>query len=233
MEQVRTLWHLQQIDLVLDEKQAQYRQAQRQLGESEELLAVRQEAKVKAEKLKDLQSKLHLGELELEGLEDKIADVTDQLYGGRVTNPKELAALQQDIEYLQRRQSELEDEVLGLMTEIDELEPDLEATRQELAQIRKAWDSEQAKLEALLEKLEVDIQSHRKERQGIAETIPSRDMQLYKNIRHQKGGQAVTRLKGRLCGICRVAVPSGKVQQVRGQDQIVTCDSCGRILYVE
>src|SRR6185503_11855264 len=52
-------------------------------------------------------------------VEAKAAEVHRTLYGGTVTSPKELQALQADHDSIKRRQGELEDTVLELMEEAE------------------------------------------------------------------------------------------------------------------
>src|SRR5438093_2909516 len=59
---------------------------------------------------------------ELTTLETKIKDLDRRLYSGTVTAPRELQAMQADVQSLKRHQSELEDQVLAAMGDADPLD---------------------------------------------------------------------------------------------------------------
>jgi predicted nucleic acid-binding Zn-ribbon protein len=72
---------------------------------------------------------------EVATVEEKAAGVDRQLYGGGVTSPKEAQALQADLESLQRRQSQLEDQVLEHMEQIEPLDAALAESEAALADL--------------------------------------------------------------------------------------------------
>src|SRR5438270_501280 len=59
---------------------------------------------------------------ELATLETKIADLDRRLYSGTVTAPRELQAMQADVQSLKRHKSDLEDQVLAAMGDADPLD---------------------------------------------------------------------------------------------------------------
>jgi predicted nucleic acid-binding Zn-ribbon protein len=67
------------------------------------------------------QARLRDLELELQTTAAKAAKVEKDLYSGRISNPKELRAMQEDVEGLGRQRQRLEDEILTLMEEIERL----------------------------------------------------------------------------------------------------------------
>src|SRR5437588_2804085 len=72
---------------------------------------------------------------ELATLETKIADLDRRLYSGTVTAPRELQAMQADVQSLKRHKSDLEDQVLAAMQDADPLDAELrgvDARRAEL-----------------------------------------------------------------------------------------------------
>ena len=102
---------------------------------------------------------------EIATVEDKVTHVDQQLYGGGVTSPKEAQALQADLESLKRRQSQLEDQVLELMEQIEPLDVELADSEAELA----AVTTETAEAEAALAAGEAEVDAelaHRRRRPG-------------------------------------------------------------------
>ncbi len=93
-------------------------------------------------------------------LEDEIASLTDKatntdklLYGGTVSNPRELQAMQDEIAALKRRIGQLEDRELELM---EAAEP-LDARLVEIIQKREAFDAQASSLRAAIAEAEVAL----------------------------------------------------------------------------
>jgi uncharacterized protein len=172
-------------------------------------------------------------------LEDQIAQVTERagqheasLYGGTLTNPRELKALQDDIEALRRRQRVLEDEDLEIMEALEPVTASLEALEQQ----RQTLEAQSAELEAALSTSAADIDTELAglvaERATAAVTIPDELMAEYQALRNELGGIGVARLEGSTCGGCRLSLSAMEVDRIRrvGPDVRVQCEECGRLL---
>ncbi len=48
-----------------------------------------------------------------------------------------------------------------------------------------------------------------------------------------RGRKGIVALRGRVCSGCRIQVPLSKVLDLRHGEQLQTCESCGRFLYLE
>ncbi len=70
------------------------------------------------------------------------------------------------------------------------------------------------------------------ERARVATLVSPQDQATYESLRRQKGGTAVAVVSQRTCQACRVGLTPSQEQRARLGAEIVTCNSCGRILYV-
>lgn len=172
-------------------------------------------------------------------LEDEVAQVdqraTDheaQLYGGGVTSPRELQALQDDIEGLRRRQRTLEDKVLEVM---EELEP-LTVALGELDAADAGLASEAEELKATLGAAEADINAEldavTAEREPLVGAIDAGVLADYDRLRAQLGGIAIARLEAGACGGCHLSLSAVELDRIRRlpPDERVSCEECGRLL---
>ncbi|MEQ1787757.1 MAG: hypothetical protein ABL966_11935 [Acidimicrobiales bacterium] len=143
-------------------------------------------------------------------LEDEIASLTDKathhdktLYSGTIGNPRELQALQDEIGALKRRISQLEDQELELMEQIEPLDVELAAATAR----RSALDDRGAALRVQIAEEEVAIDTElvqvRAEREAIAGEVDPDLLAEYATLRPQSGGIAIARLVGGSCGGCR------------------------------
>lgn len=171
-------------------------------------------------------------EQELGSVEAKIADLEARMYSGAVTVPRELQAMQADVEALRRRRSALEDQVLEAMATTDGVDGEvahLEAQRSELdsrsVQLRVAIAEEEAAIDRELETESVA-------RQSRAAALPEELAKLYDQLRTRLDGVGAARLVNGRCGGCHLTLPATELDRLRREppDALVRCDQCGRIL---
>src|SRR5438105_1097610 len=81
-------------------------------------------------------------ELELRSVEEKRATVSKKLYEGKVTNPKELSAMEQEIEMFGRQRGRLDERILGLMEEIETTTAEVERLTRERDAAKQAWEEQ-------------------------------------------------------------------------------------------
>jgi predicted nucleic acid-binding Zn-ribbon protein len=233
MNKAETLYRLQTIDLEMDERGRRLQEVKAVLEGNEELQQVQRALQKGEKKLSRQRAKLRDRELEMRSLDNKIASVEDRLYGGRIKNPKELANRQDELQYLKRRRSGLEDQVLEAMIEVEDSEARLTEQRERLARLKEEWQETQVRLSAEQNELVNRLSQLKAKRSKLQRIIEAGDLALYEDLRRRRGGRAVALLEGELCQGCRVTLPTGKVQQVRQGEVLTRCDSCQRILYTE
>ena len=72
----------------------------------------------------------------------------------------------------------------------------------------------------------------RQARANMAPQIPPVVLSIYETLLKSRGGQAVARVERAACQGCRITLPTMDVQRAKNADELVHCNSCGRILYV-
>jgi len=228
---VEDIYRLQSIDGELDEKRDTLRSIESQLKDSQEVLAARRAVRDQEEALSEQRRKLRGLEMDLEEISTKISAAEGALYGGEVTNPKELAGMEQELDYLRRRQSIVEDDALLVMAEVEEQEESLKTAQERLTSTEQEWEALRGELRRGDEELRSRLAVLEAERAEITKRIPEKDLAAYTGLRRQRGGQAVALLENGICQGCRVALPTSLVQRVRRGAEVVYCGSCQRILY--
>ena len=233
MNRSHLLYRLQTIDLEIGHGQRRLGEVEAGLGESEELRQARRAVQKAEDELSRWRTTLRDLELEARSLTAKITSAEERLYSGRVTNPKELANLQDEVSYLKRRRGELEDRQLEAMVEVEEYEAEVDSKKASLARIGAEWGQTQKRLTEERSELEERLTHLEGERVKMEGMIGPEDLTLYEELRSRKGGQAMALLKGGVCQACRVTLPTSQVQQVRSGDSLSFCSSCQRILCAE
>lgn len=165
----------------------------------------------------------------------RAAQVEKTMYSGTISSPKELQAMQADVEQLGRHQRTLEDRELDLMvqqealdTEVGELEASLAALETEAGVARTAL----AELEA---RIDAELAREAEARELATADVPADVLALYERCRAHARGVGAARLVGNTCQGCRLTIPATEVDRMRraGADAPIThCDNCGAILVI-
>ncbi len=233
VERLRGLYELQGLDLDLDEARRRLKAVESALGESEGLQQARQALAQAQESQRLGRQTLRLLEMDLAQVMEKLKASEETLYGGRVRNPKELAGLEKEVEALQRRARELEDETLEAMIEAEKADQGVKEEQARLERVEEAWGQEQARFLNEKGKLSQKISKLERQRRELVATIDAEDLSLYDDLRRRKGGEGVVLVKDGVCQGCGVALPTSKVSQLRQGQELIHCTNCERILYLE
>ena len=160
------------------------------------------------------------------------AEIDHSLYGGSVTSPKELLALQADAESLRRRQGDLEDSELEVMEQVEAVAAGIAGLSEQLAQGEARLEDLRQELTAATAELEVEVERVEAARARTAEPLPGELLDRYEAMRSDLGGVAVARLAGSTCEGCHLTLSAMSVDRLRklGPDELPLCEECGRIL---
>jgi predicted nucleic acid-binding Zn-ribbon protein len=160
----------------------------------------------------------------------KVNNVESRLYGGGITNPKELASLLRDVESQKAHLSTLQDRSLETMMAQEEAQAAVNAARDTLAELEAAWEAGLLRLHGEEQALQDQIAVKEVRRLADAAAIDPASLAIYQHLRPTKGGRAVARLRGDMCEGCRLTLPSGQAARAKTSQAIVYCINCGRIL---
>ncbi|MEA2008810.1 MAG: hypothetical protein U9O54_06785 [Chloroflexota bacterium] len=231
MSRSKQLYRLQQLDSTITRAQIRIKEIEAILGQDEVLQkAMRSEEAAKGV-LEGKQKSLRKAENDVEDQELKLKQIKAKLYGGNVTNHKELEDLQQKSESLQRYLEVLEVRQLEAMMEVDEAEESHEKTARALSEIRADREGQHAELMSEKAALETQIKELSEKRPGQLLNILPEDLQLYEELRKSRAGVAVAAIENQSCTACGTRIPSAIYQVARSPSQIAQCSTCKRILY--
>jgi predicted nucleic acid-binding Zn-ribbon protein len=226
----RQLYQLQEYDIEIEKAEQSLAVKNGQLGNRETLDAAGARLAAAQKKLEELKHQRHEAEWQVDDLLSKIKTTEGQLYGGKITNPKELANLQHEINTLKSRNDELQDKALGIIELVDDEESSLAAVSSEYQTTEEAWHREQKQLAGEIEQLQASLADLKQERAQLASQIGPPAIDLYEKIRQQKK-QAVAKVEQGICRACRISLSASALQRARS-GQPVQCDTCGRILFI-
>lgn len=168
-------------------------------------------------------------ELEVQSEEQKLARLKDQTMQAK-TN-EQLWAFQREIQYHEAQIRKLEDRILELMAESERLEQSLKVAEAALAEER--GQVEQQKQQAM-ERAAGDrrlLAQLEQERRQVAAEMPKQLYAAYERIRKSKKGLAVAEAVDGRCTACNLVLRLQFYQDLRRGENVMFCESCGRILY--
>lgn len=232
MTQAQRLYQLQTIELQLEADRQRVPQIEDELGESQALLQARRDLEIAQVEHQRWAIRTRDLELELGGVNSEITTTEQRLYGGRVTNPKELRDLQQKAAALKRHRQALEDQLLEAMVNEEEAQEQVEQRQTSLSQVERDWQASQAALRQELADLTTRIEENVKQCQVMRQSIPASDVAVYDQVRMLKGSVAVAELKDGVCGFCAVSPSSQHLKHLQAGRSLMYCANCGRILFI-
>ena len=165
-------------------------------------------------------------------LADQATAAETRLYSGEVSSPRELQALQADVEQVRRHQRTIEDQQLGAMERREPLDERLRALEAELATATADASAARDALAAAEAAIDVEIGGEAGARGDLAAGLDDALLTQYERRREQANGVGVARLVGMTCQGCHLTIPATEVDRIRRAPEgtISFCDNCGCIL---
>ncbi len=228
---IKRLYDLQQLDLEADSTHRSLGDIRRRLADDSVLVTARRRIEELEARLAVLEPVRRRQDREVEETQRRLEGIESRLYGGVITNPRELEAADQERSYLRNRQTEQEDDLLSTMVEIDETQSALDVTSEELSRAETAQEIEHPALEAEESLLAQRLEELRRDRNDALPQFDSHMLAVYERLRGDRNGYAVAKVERGMCQGCRIALPSAEVQRVRSAQDLIQCSSCQRILF--
>ncbi len=224
------LYHLQQVDLNIAQHRARLKEIEAQLSGDESVAQASKQFAEAQEALKPWQAHARDLDLEIKSVTEKIKTSDADLYSGRITNPKALQELQDEVDSLKRRQSQLEDEMLETMVKVEGHQTQVADAQQTLTDAQQSAASQQTELLDEQQRLASESTQLDAEREDLASIADPASLAIYEKMRPRFRGKVVAVMQDDGCTICGVEQTSVRALQVRLGREIVYCESCGRIL---
>ncbi|HLH63860.1 MAG TPA: C4-type zinc ribbon domain-containing protein [Ktedonobacteraceae bacterium] len=228
-----TLYQLQQLDLELERLVAEQQTLAATLQANTQLKKLRTDhARAQQELRAGLQAQKD-AEWTLEELNRRLKTQEQRLYSGSITNPKELATLQQEVQHLHAQQSRQEEIALEIMETAEALQETADRATNALQQAEEEWTRSNAAGLLRRDQLETKRQELQAKRTQLAAMIDAELLKRYDALRRSKQGRAISRIEQNSCQWCRVILTPSEMQRVRASSELQACSNCGRILYYD
>jgi len=148
-------------------------------------------------------------------------------------NQKEYETAMREIDALQKQIALCEAQIIEKMTAAEEVEKELESRADEINTLDAKREEAFKEFDAELEKNETELAAETKKREAVFTTLPAQLASVYNRLaQRSRDGIAVAEVTNGSCSACFMSLrPQMQVEVKRG-DQIITCESCTRILYI-
>ncbi len=232
MSFVKQLYDLQQLDLKLSDAEKSLAEVRLRLEDESELTLARERVDQAGARLKELTAGRRAAEQTIAQLGERLQRVESRLYSGAVTNPKELAAAEEERAFVLRLRQEEEDKLLELMVEADDVQSEERQAQETLARLEAERPAEEAELLRRQESMTGKLATLGQERDQITPQLTREVLSLYDSLRKSKGGRAIVSVERGMCQGCRISLTTWELQRARSAHGITQCGSCRRILYL-
>lgn len=230
MKPAHLLYSLQQVDVEVTSHTARLREIEAILASDQALVQAR--AALDAARKRLLQAQVHQRDLELEAqrLASELQATEEQLYSGRVRNPKELEGLQGKAQNLRKRRAALDDRVLEAMIASEEAAAAMQEAEATLKRLEAEREATCKALTQEREDLGARLDALQRHRETLVAEIQPRDLQAYEALRTRRGSRPVALVQARACQECGIALPTAVLHRAREGTELIRCPNCDRIL---
>ncbi len=163
---------------------------------------------------------------------ERIKSNEGKLFSGTITSAKELENYQEEVKILKQKNSEMEDQILELMIELEEMSDKVKLAQAEKDKAEANVNRINNEINEKIEVLKHIIEGLKKRRDDVISRIPSDHLNKYRELKGKKGGIAVAVLKDNFCNVCNMQIPAIAAEKIEDVDEIYQCPLCGRIAVI-
>jgi len=181
-------------------------------------------------RVKQIESERKQRDLEIEGKKTQIEKYANQQLQTRKN--EEYKALAHEIEMAKEVIFKIEDQQIVLMEQAEAAQKEVARATTEAAAAKKLLDDQIGQLDQREGNLKKQFAELTGERAQLASAVEEATRNRYERILKSKGENVVVGIEHSACGGCHMKLPAQIVTHCRAQQaELVTCPSCGRILY--
>jgi uncharacterized protein len=169
-------------------------------------------------------------ELDVGTRAESIARLKTQQYQTRKND--EFQAMGHEIERYENEIKKIEDQELELMIQADKLRGEIEAADKNARTTKESISRQLTDLESKSKALGAQQQQLETERETLASKIDADLLDQFERLFNSKGDAAIVAVEHGVCTGCHMKVTTATAARVKAGKEIVSCEQCGRILYL-
>ncbi|MGB7069762.1 MAG: C4-type zinc ribbon domain-containing protein [Pyrinomonadaceae bacterium] len=148
-------------------------------------------------------------------------------------NQKEYETAMRETDALQKQIGTFETQVIENISGLEEVEKELEERSEEIATLDAKRAEALAEFEAEIKKDSAELAVDTKHRKEVFVTLPARLASVYDRLsQRSRDGIAVAEVLNGSCSACFMSLRPQMQLEVKKGQEIITCESCTRILFI-
>jgi len=165
---------------------------------------------------------------ELQAQQERRETCRERLYA--VTSNREYDAITVEIDTISESISETEDQILELLESQESLTSETLELQEAISDLKEELSSREEELKTKIAATEQEFGACASKRDNLIGAIRQSVLYQYERIRKGLGNSAVAVVHNSACGECFSAIPPQKCVEIRMMNELILCESCGRIL---
>lgn len=183
-------------------------------------------AKVRAKQIESDRKRL---ELDVEAKKTMIEKYANQQLQTRKN--EEYKALAHEIDTCKAEIAKIEDHEIELMEQSERAQKDLVRLSKEAEGAKKLTEEQVTQLGAREVNLKKELAELKSNREEMAAAVDAGVRARYERLAKSKGEHVLVGVNHGVCGGCHMKLPPQTLVACQSDQDVVTCNSCGRILY--
>ncbi len=231
-DQIRKLVDLQTMDIEVYRLKSNLREKPLEIEALKATLEAKKATLKKLEEqLKAIQVQQKEYEVDLKAKEDAMAKADAQLL--QLKTNKEYSAKLLEIENIKADKSLIEEKILLGFDQVDAARKALEAEKGTVTHYEKEFQTKKKQIEDMMAVAGDQLKVKESQRSRLTPDVRPDILSRYERIVHNKEGLGIVPVKNHACGGCFMHLTEQLIHQIKMHDQLITCDVCARILYLE
>ena len=180
-------------------------------------------------RVKQIESERKQRDLEVEAKKSQIEKYANQQLQTRKN--EEYKALAHEIEMAKSAIFKIEDQEIALMEQAEAAQKEVIRCTLDANEAKKLADTQIAELGQREENFKKELAALQQGRTELAAAVDESTRNRYDRLLKSKGDNVVVPIDHGVCGGCHMKLQQQLIVLCQGQKEVVTCSSCGRILY--
>ena len=195
----------------------------------EEWNAAREGVDTEGQRLEELLKSHRTREENLKRGIESLRKTKERLF--EVKTNKEYQAMLKEIDVITNRNSEIEDEIILMLEEVDAARNSLKVKEHELGVFREAYEKEKKEIEQELVLIDSELAQQAADAKDLRARINPETLNRYDRIKSRGNGLAVISVWKGVCEGCHMNIPPQMYNELQWSDDIMQCPFCHRIIY--
>ena len=230
-QELENLISLQHIDSkILDIESLAGDLPQKVEKKEESLRNISDELVISNNRIEELEKENRKLQSEIEDSESSLSKYKEQLF--LVKSNKEYDALNNEIDHIKKTISEFEERYISIEEEKENLLKSKESNESEIDSLSETLEKEKIKLNNAIKDSKSDLEKLHLDKKSVESKINSSHLNQYNTLKSAKG-IGVAALNGSCCGSCYSMLPPQMVVEIKSNNIIHSCPSCGVYAYWE